>query len=115
MSMKISRRTLLATGTASATLAALPVIAQETGTLYEVEIKNFKFNPKTLEVRPGDRIRWTNRDGAPHDAAALDETWRTPILRRGEAGEVTVTADMNTDYFCSVHPSMRATLKIIAV
>jgi len=114
MSTKMTRRTLLATGTASATLAALPVMAQETGTLYEVEIKNFKFNPKTLEVRPGDRIRWTNQDRAPHDAAALDETWRTPILTRGESGEVTVTADMSTDYFCSVHPSMRATLTIVS-
>ena len=114
MTETINRRRLLATGAAGATLAALPLSAQEQGRLHEVEIRNFRFKPAVLEVRPGDRIRWTNADQAPHDATALDRSWRTTTLRRGQSGEVTVSAGMSTDYFCSIHPSMRAKLKILS-
>ena len=113
MSKKISRRSLLATSAAGATLAALPLAAQQS-TLHKIDIKGFKFIPASLEVRPGDRIRWTNRDSAPHDATADDRGWRTEVLRRGNSGEVTVTADMDTNYFCSIHPNMRARLTIVS-
>lgn len=105
------RRTVLA-GLASAAAAALPAAASSDGTLHEVDIRNFKFIPVELTVRPGDRIRWTNRDGAPHDATAVGKEWNTRVLQRNESAEVTVTADMTTEYYCSIHPYMRAALVV---
>jgi len=113
MSSNMSRRTMLAVTAGGTALAALPLQAQSS-TLYEIEIKNFKYNPATLDVRPGDRIRWTNQDSAPHDAKALDGDWTTVILQRGESAELTVTAEMSADYMCSVHPSMRASLSVVS-
>jgi plastocyanin len=114
MRAHITRRQLLAAGTVGAALATLPVAAQESGELHEIEIKNFRFKPAKLEVRPGDRIRWTNRDGAPHNATALDQTWKTRDLSPDQSAEVTMSAGSGGDYFCSIHPSMRAVVTIRA-
>ena len=114
MRANINRRTLLATGAAGVALAALPLKAQQGGQLHEVDIKSFKFRPAKLEVRPGDTIRWTNRDRAPHDATATDGSWRTVTLRKGDSAEVTVSAGMSTDYICSIHPYMKASLTIVS-
>ncbi len=116
MSSPLSRRQVLgaiaATG-AIATLAPGSASAASDGELHEVEIRNFKFIPDTLEVRPGDRIRWTNRDRAPHNATANDKSWRTRNLRLNKKADVIVTADMVPEYFCSIHPQMRAKLVIL--
>lgn len=109
-----TRRGLLAGAAATGVLAALPAGAGQDGTLYEIEIRNFRFNPSRLEVKPGDRIRWTNRDGAPHDATADDRSWNTAVMRRNKSAEVTVTAGMDGGYFCSIHPQMRASLVVVS-
>ncbi len=110
--MTITRRKAIAL--AGASLAALPLAAQETGTLHEIEIRKFRFNPPELEVRPGDRIRWTNADKAPHDAAARNRSWKIPILDKGQSAEITVTADSGGEYFCTVHAFMLGRLKVIS-
>jgi len=48
--------------------------------VHDIEIKEFAFNPSILEVRPGDQIRWTNRDISPHTATAEDGSWDTGEL-----------------------------------
>lgn len=110
-----TRRGLMAGAAAAGALAALPVSAGQDGKLYEIEIRNFRFNPARLEVRPGDRIRWTNRDRAPHNATGDDRSWKTGNLRRTESEEVTVTAAMDGGYFCSIHPRMKASLVVASV
>jgi len=114
VNQKISRRTLLVAGSATAALAALPALSQEMGKLHEVEIRRFKFIPDMLEVRVGDTIRWTNKDAAPHDATALDKSWNSELLRRNQSSQVKVVAGMSPEYSCSIHPSMLASIKIVA-
>ena len=111
-STKTTRRTLIAGAAAAGAVAALPVAAASDGMLHEIEIRGFAFNPAQLTVKPGDRIRWTNRDRAPHDATALADDWKTRVLNRNESAEVTVTAGMSANYYCSVHPQMRAKVMV---
>ena len=77
-------------------------------TLHEIYIESFAFRPERLTVRPGDILRWTNKDLSPHTATAEDGTWDTGELAQGASAEVTVTGDMTGDYFCAFHPQMRA-------
>lgn len=104
-----TRRAIIAGAGATGILAALPVSA---GNHIEVEIRDFEFVPKLLKVKPGDTIRWTNFDSAPHDAVGYSGSWRTKILHRNQSDTVTVSADMVANYFCSVHPRMQAKLII---
>ena len=114
ISGQTTRRGLMAGAAAAGALAALPAGAGQDGTLYEIEIRNFRFSPDRLEVKPGDRIRWTNLDRAPHDATGDGRSWKTRILRRKDSEEVTVTAEMNGRYFCSIHPQMKADLVVVS-
>jgi plastocyanin len=111
MTSKTTRRALLAGAAATGALAALPARAGrdvKDGKIYKIEIKDFKFSPARLTVKPGDKIRWINRDRAPHDATALDRSWKTKVLRKNGKDDITVTEGMVTIYYCSVHPQMRA-------
>lgn len=110
MTKPTTRRALLAGAAATGVLAALPVSA---AVRHEIEIRDFKFIPATLTVKPGDTIRWRNRDRAPHDATAKDKSWKTKTLRPGKRADITVTAGMTTEYYCSIHPAMKASLTIV--
>jgi plastocyanin len=87
--------------------------ATETETIHDVTIESFKFSPNVLEVRVGDKIRWTNEDLSPHTATAKDRSWDTKKIKKGEAVTVEVTADMRTAYFCAYHPNMKAEIVIL--
>ena len=78
-----------------------------------VEIKRLKFTVKELEVQIGDSVTWTNLDIAPHTATAIDKSWDTGNLKRGESVTLMITEGFSTNYYCSFHPHMKASLKII--
>jgi plastocyanin len=113
MTKPTTRRALMAGAAATGVLAALPIPATA-ATRHEIEIRDFKFIPDTLTVKPGDTIRWRNRDRAPHDATAKDKSWKTKTLRPGKRADITVTAGMTTEYYCSIHPAMKASLTIVS-
>lgn len=81
--------------------------------VHDIEIKGFAFNPVSLAVRPGDQIRWVNRDISPHTATAEDGSWDTGELKRGQSAMVKVARNMSTAYLCVFHPNMRAELIIL--
>ena len=79
---------------------------------HDVRITAFRFEPRHLVVKPGDMIRWTNADLAPHTATATDFGWDTGELGKGDNQTVPVTKDMETSYFCAFHPHMKGTLEV---
>jgi plastocyanin len=81
-------------------------------TTHQVEIKGFKFAPKSLSVKVDDTIVFTNKDGAPHTATARDKKWNTKTLTRNKTASIAVTADMDSNYFCKFHPAMSGKLII---
>ncbi|MEM7636506.1 MAG: plastocyanin/azurin family copper-binding protein [Pseudomonadota bacterium] len=81
---------------------------------HRVEISGFRFTPDRLDVSVGDTITWINRDIAPHTATASEGGWDTGELVKDAQASITVTADMETSYFCAFHPMMKAQLSITA-
>ena len=105
--------------TALAVLAGLPLVALASrsgaashGAVHAVTIKNFAFDPETLEVSPGDKVVFSNMDGAPHTATAQDKSWDTGKLAKGQSAEIAVTAGMTGAYVCRFHASMKGRLKV---
>jgi plastocyanin len=69
-----------------------------------VSVENFAFNPGTISVAAGTEVTWTNDEtGDAHTTTSDDDVW-----------DFTVTfADPGTfTYFCSIHPSMTATIVV---
>ena len=73
----------------------------------KVEIASFRFAPRTIVVRAGGRVTWTNRDKAPHTATADDKrAFDTATIRQGESRVVTFSDPGTYSYFCLFHPFM---------
>lgn len=76
------------------------------------------FDPVGIHVRPGETIRWTNRDlgnshtatayhpsldGRPHRIPDGAEPWNSDYLLPDESFEVTLTVEGVYDYYCIPH------------
>ena len=79
-----------------------------------VEIKSFKYRPKTPEVKAGDVIVWVNKDVVPHTVTAKDDSWNSGLIKSGGSWETVVGDDTFHDYFCKFHPSMIGGLEVSA-
>lgn len=79
---------------------------------HKVDIKSFKFSVKELSVKVGDTITFTNKDSGAHTATADDKSWDTGRLKKGQSKTIKVTAGMTLGYFCDIHRSMKAKLKM---
>ncbi len=75
-------------------------------------IEDFAYSPGNLQVPVGARVTWTNRDSAPHFATDTGGTWDTGVLARGKSATLTFESTGAFDYFCSVHPNMKARLVV---
>jgi len=71
-----------------------------------VSIKGFAFNPKTLDVKVGTKVTWTNDDGTKHTASADDKSFNTKSIEPGKTGTFTFTKAGTFSYHCEIHPTM---------
>lgn len=73
-----------------------------------VEIKNFTFGPKTITLKKGTTVTFTNRDAVGHSATADDGSFDTEVLAQNESGSVTFDKVGTFAYHCTPHPYMKA-------
>jgi plastocyanin len=76
-----------------------------------ITIKGFKFAPAAVTAHVGDTIVWTNEDPMAHTATARSGDWDLPIPA-GKSASLKVEKAGVFDYFCKIHPSMKATLTV---
>ena len=96
------RALMTTTGIAAALVAAIlsasvawPLqAAEQASKSHVVDIRAFKFHPNKLDVSPGDRIVWTNRDLVPHTVTADDKGWDSKTIAKGAKWETVVKAGM---------------------
>mgnify|MGYP003674793321 CR=1 FL=1 len=99
--------------TAIATMLAAPLalsVTRAQAATHIVMIERFEYDPVNLQVAVGDTVTFTNLDGAPHTATAVDGSFDTGFLRRNESGSITVTSAGSFEYLCVIHPAMRGTI-----
>jgi len=72
-------------------------------TTYRVDIKEFSFGTGPLTVEAGSTILFTNFDDMEHNAVAIDGTFETPLLAKGESYAVTIDKPGTYEYVCEPH------------
>ncbi|RSM63610.1 copper-binding protein [Amycolatopsis sp. WAC 01376] len=79
-----------------------------------VEMMGYKYSPASLSVAVGDTVTWTNHDTAPHNVVITDgpEKFTSPTLQQGQTFSHTFTKAGDYSYYCSVHPDMKASVKV---
>jgi plastocyanin len=78
------------------------------GTL--VTMEGLKFGPKTLVVNKGATVSFENKDIAPHTVTTKDGAVDSGTLSPGQSFQLVV--DKPFDYFCTIHPSMKASIEL---
>ena len=91
---------------------ALGGAAAEGPRLRKVVIDGFRFSPRVTTIRPSDRVRWTNRDLAPHTATGTGADWDTGALGRDAAAEVAFHHPGRFAYSCAYHPGMTGEIAV---
>ena len=85
------------------------------GLSMRVEVAKFKYVPKTVEVRTGGTVTWTNRDSAPHTSTSDDGAMEDFDTRRYDGGErarVRFDQPGRFAYYCRFHPFMTGTVEV---
>ncbi len=77
-----------------------------------VEIVDFGFDPAALDVSTGTAVTWTNTGAVPHTVTFDDGTVDSGNLASGATFEHTFDTAGTFDYFCSIHPTMTATVTV---
>jgi parallel beta-helix repeat protein len=88
-----------------------------------VRIRGMRYEPKHLQVRPGETVRWVNEDAVPHTvtSSAGREILRAPLdssyLMRGDAYDYTFPEAGRFEYLCVPHmdqaPMREATVTVV--
>jgi plastocyanin len=77
-------------------------------------IADFAFSPPTITVTAGKSVTWHNDGPSQHSATADDHSFDTGVLSKGAEGSHTFDQAGTFSYFCTVHPNMKGTVRVLA-
>ena len=79
-----------------------------------VTIEDFKFEPEKLNVRPGTKVTWVNKDDEPHSATSSEKPKRfdSGVLDSAQSFSFTFTESGSFAYFCKLHPHMTGVIVV---
>lgn len=90
-----------------------PVSDVQTTSDVTVNIKNFSFNPETLNVKNGAKVTWVNNDSAPHTITSdLGNMLNSTTLSPGQSFSFTFTGPAVASYHCKIHPMMKGVIVV---
>ena len=82
----------------------------------EITYKGFAVVQKSITVKKGTTVTWTNQDDADHDVTPDTETAdfkTTELFGKGESKKITFNTVGTYPYHCSPHPYMKGTIKVV--
>jgi plastocyanin len=77
-----------------------------------VRIADFAFAPDSSDVKVGDSLKWTNRDGTTHTVTADDGAFDSGNLAGGKSFSFTFDQAGTFAYHCKIHQSMTGTVVV---
>jgi len=72
------------------------------------------YQPPQLTIEAGQTVTWTNHGFTPHTVTALAGQFDSGPLSVGETFKVSFTTPGTFPYMCTIHPSMRGTVTVLA-
>lgn len=80
--------------------------------VHTVTMEATQFEPVVLTIRPGDSVTWVNEDPFPHTAASEAAGFGSPVILAGKSWTHTFQKKGAFDYVCTLHPTMKAKLRV---
>ncbi len=102
-----SSQTNEAVATASPSATESPAVTGE----IKVTLENFSYAPKTITIKKGTKVTWTNQDTIKHDVVSDEgKELSTTLLAKGETYSHVFNTTGTFAYHCTPHPFMKATV-----
>jgi plastocyanin len=86
-----------------------PAVASKT---YNVSIQSFAFSQKSINIKKGDTVVWTNKDSAPHTVTGGNGGPASGTLNTGGTYSFTFNSTGTFNYKCTIHPSMTGSVVV---
>lgn len=81
-----------------------------------VTYKGFAVVEKSIKIKKGTAVTWTNEDNAKHDVTFAEDypgLKSTELFGKGETKSITFDTVGTYNYFCSPHPYMKGTIEVV--
>ena len=103
------------TGTKDAGGSATGPATASGGKILPVKMKDILFVPEKVTARVGQSVRWTNQDDVQHTVkASKGADFESKTLSKGDTYVAKLTKAGTIDYVCTIHPSQRGTITVVA-
>jgi plastocyanin len=79
-----------------------------------VTIVSRAYQPAALTIEAGQTVTWTNRGFTPHTVTAVGGEFDSGRLNLGESFKVTFSTPGTFAYACTIHPSMKGKVTVLA-
>jgi plastocyanin len=108
----VSRRRLTRLAVALAPLLGVlgPGAAAPAPSTHTVRMEATTFQPADVTVRVGDTVAWRNEDPFPHTATST--AFDSKVVPAGGSWRYTPRAKGSYPYVCTLHPTMKGTLRV---
>ena len=77
-----------------------------------VQIADFAFSPRDVEVASGTEVTWSNEDPSAHTVTADDGAFDSGTMDPGARFAFRFDEPGTYDYSCLIHPTMRASVRV---
>lgn len=105
---KVRREVLRAAlGAGAGVIATMVVRAARAADSEHVTIDSFAFTPKTLTVKAGTKVTWTNKDQTIHTVVCPALKLKSDPLDTDDSYSFVFRTAGTYDYACSLHPYMK--------
>ncbi len=77
-------------------------------------MKSLAFNPKVVHAKVGQTVQWTNDDTPPHNVTYVSgpKFASSGTMNTGAKFQIKLTQAGTIQYFCSIHPFMKASIVV---
>ena len=79
---------------------------------HTVTIEGMRFRPEVLSVASGDTIVWVNKDLVPHTVTSVAGSFDSKDIQADKSWSYTIRTKGDFAYICTLHPTMKATLRV---
>ena len=98
---------------AAAPATSTPAAAPAGGGGGPVKMQNIQFAPKSLTVKVGQTVKWTNDDSVDHNVIATSgATFKSNTFGQGATFSHKLAKAGTIKYVCTIHPGMTGTLVV---
>jgi plastocyanin len=100
-----------AAATAASAVAPSAAASGQAGAV-AVTIKDFAFNPATIQAKVGETITWTNQDSTAHTVTLDDKSVDSGNVAANATFSHAFTQAGTFTYHCSIHQQMKGTITV---